>query len=62
MCVIIEIVSIVRRRPVYFFSFFLFFFPDESLIDIVTSYLYEYRSWFGLVLQWVLQVINRDRG
>lgn len=59
-CVIIEIVSIVlRRRPV---TGLFFFFFDESLIDIVTSYLYEYRSWFGLALQWVLRVINRDRG
>ena len=47
-CVIIEIVSILRspsksKLQVYYF----FFFFDESLIDIVTSYLYEYRSWFG---------------
>lgn len=46
-CVIIEIVSILRSKSDYRFIFFLFFFSDESLIDIVTSYLYEYRSWFG---------------
>ena len=49
----------VEVTGLFFFFFFLFFFFDESLIDIVTSYLYEYRSWFGFtmgVTEWSIEI------